>query len=155
MMPVQAAGQQRTVLPPYSRLIAARRSLSRKWIPYGMRSGSRAYCETDAPLRDERAHDGNLDDSSSAYGVPLTCARRSCDDHGVPVDQHLVKAAVDQADRRWPDRDAVAAAVRLEDGAVITGVSLSNFNSAMTCAPRQGPSAPPTRLAKRSLRLSV
>lgn len=72
-------------------------------------------------------------------GVPLTCARPSCDDHGVPVDQHLVNAAVDQADRRWPDRDAVAAAVRLEDGAVITGVSLSNFNSAMTLCAETGP----------------
>jgi cytidine deaminase len=57
----------------------------------------------------------------------------------MPADQHLVNAAVDQADRRWPDRDAVAAAVRLEDGTVITGVSLSNFNAAMTLCAETGP----------------
>lgn len=53
----------------------------------------------------------------------------------MPVDQPLIEAALDQADRRWPLRDAVAAAIRLDDGAILTGVCLANFNAVMTlCA---------------------
>lgn len=57
----------------------------------------------------------------------------------MPVDELLVQAAIDQANRRWPDRDAVAAAVRLEDGDVLTGVALSNFNAAMMLCAETGP----------------
>lgn len=57
----------------------------------------------------------------------------------MPVDELLVQAALEQADRRWPDKDAVAAAVRLEDGGILTGVPLSNFNAAMTLCAETGP----------------
>ncbi len=57
----------------------------------------------------------------------------------MPVDELLVQAAVDQADRRWPERDSVAAAVRVEGGDVLTGVSLSNYNAAMTLCAETGP----------------
>ena len=57
----------------------------------------------------------------------------------MPVDQLLVNAAVEQVNERWPARDAVAAAVRLQGGAIITGVSLSNFNAAMTLCAETGP----------------
>ncbi len=50
-----------------------------------------------------------------------------------------MQAAVDQADRRGPQRDAVAAAVRLEDGRVLTGVSLADDNAAMTLCAGTGP----------------
>jgi cytidine deaminase len=57
----------------------------------------------------------------------------------MPVDEVLIQAAIDQANRRQPDRDAVAAAIRLEDGNVLTGVPLSNFNAAMTLCAETGP----------------
>lgn len=42
--------------------------------------------------------------------------------------------------RRWPDAPhAVAAAVYLEDGSVLTGVSLDNFNDAMSLCAETGP----------------
>lgn len=55
------------------------------------------------------------------------------------VDELLVQAALDQADRRWPNVDAVAAAIRLKDGGVLTGVPLSNYNAAMTLCAETGP----------------
>jgi cytidine deaminase len=57
----------------------------------------------------------------------------------MPVDQDLVDAATGQAARRWPERDAVAAAVRLTNGTVLTGISLANFNAAMTLCAETGP----------------
>lgn len=75
----------------------------------------------------------------SPVGRPPICTGASARNHEVPVDQQLVNAAIAQADRRWPDRDAVAAAVRLQDGSVVTGVSLSNFNAAMTLCAETGP----------------
>lgn len=62
-----------------------------------------------------------------------------CDYRGMSVNGDLVEAAVAQATRRWPDRDAVAAAVRLAEGSVITGVSLPNFNAAITLCAETGP----------------
>lgn len=52
------------------------------------------------------------------------------------VDQTLVDAAIEQLNRRWPGApNAVAAAVYLDDGTILTGVSLDNLNAAMTlCA---------------------
>lgn len=52
------------------------------------------------------------------------------------LDQRLVDAAVDQLNRRWPDRDyAVVAAAYLDDGRILTGVALDNLNAAATlCA---------------------
>ncbi|MDQ6754858.1 MAG: cytidine deaminase [Actinomycetota bacterium] len=56
------------------------------------------------------------------------------------VDQALVDAAVDQMNRRWPTSpSAVAAAVYLDDGSILTGVSLSNFNSIMNLCAETGP----------------
>lgn len=55
------------------------------------------------------------------------------------VNQELIRAAADQADRRWPDRDAVGAAVRLKDGSVLTGVPFSNFNAVMVLCAETGP----------------
>jgi cytidine deaminase len=47
------------------------------------------------------------------------------------LDQRLVDAAVDQLDRRWPQADyAVAAAVYLDDGRILTSVGLDNLNAA-------------------------
>jgi cytidine deaminase len=65
--------------------------------------------------------------------------RGNWEDRAMPVDELLVQAAIDQANRRWPQRDAVAAAVRVEDDRVLTGVPLSNFNAAMTLCAETGP----------------
>ena len=47
------------------------------------------------------------------------------------LDQRLIDAAVDQLDRRWPEADfAVAAAVYLDDGRILTSVGLDNLNAA-------------------------
>lgn len=78
-----------------------------------------------------------------------------CDYRGMSVDGDLVEAAVARAARRWPDGDAVAAAVRLAEGSVITGVSLPNFNAAITLCAETGPICRPTRQAERSLHLSA
>lgn len=56
------------------------------------------------------------------------------------ADQELFDHAVDQMRRRWPDApEAVAAAVRLEDGSILTGIALDNFNSAMSLCAETGP----------------
>ncbi|MBG6192435.1 cytidine deaminase [Arthrobacter sp. CAN_A212] len=56
------------------------------------------------------------------------------------VDQDLFDSAVDQLRRRWPDApEAVAAAVYLEDGSVLTGVALDNFNATMNLCAETGP----------------
>lgn len=55
------------------------------------------------------------------------------------VDQTLVDAAIEQLNRRWPEApNAVAAAVYLDDGSVLTGVSLDNLNAAMTLCAETG-----------------
>jgi cytidine deaminase len=65
--------------------------------------------------------------------------RRLCHDGEVTVNQELIRAAADQADRRWPDRDAVGAAVGLKDGSILTGVPFSNFNAVMVLCAETGP----------------
>ncbi|WP_199184079.1 cytidine deaminase [Cryobacterium sp. Y57] len=56
------------------------------------------------------------------------------------ADQNLFDRAVDQMTLRWPDAsEAVAAAVYLDDGSVLTGVSLDNFNAAMNLCAETGP----------------
>lgn len=56
------------------------------------------------------------------------------------ADQNLYNRAVDQLLLRWPDApEAVAAAVYLDDGTVLTGVSLDNFNNAMSLCAETGP----------------
>jgi cytidine deaminase len=57
----------------------------------------------------------------------------------MPVDAPLVGAAVAEAKRRWPDRDGVAAAIRVADGEILTGVPLPNFNAAMSLCAETGP----------------
>jgi len=54
----------------------------------------------------------------------------------VGIDQRLVDAALDLLARRWPgDGWAVAAAVYLDDGEILTSVGLDNVNSgASLCA---------------------
>lgn len=55
------------------------------------------------------------------------------------VDQTLVDAAIEQLNKRWPGApNAVAAAVYLDDGSVLTGVSLDNLNAAMTLCAETG-----------------
>jgi cytidine deaminase len=56
------------------------------------------------------------------------------------ADQNLFDRAVDQMTLRWPDAsEAVAAAAYLDDGSVLTGVSLDNFNAAMNLCAETGP----------------
>ncbi|WP_213815951.1 cytidine deaminase [Glaciihabitans sp. dw_435] len=56
------------------------------------------------------------------------------------ADQELFDHAVDQMRRRWPDaQEAVAAAVRLDDGSILTGIALDNFNAAMSLCAETGP----------------
>ena len=55
----------------------------------------------------------------------------------MPVDEPLIQAAIEQAARRWPEKDAAAAAIRIEGGDVLTGVPLANFNAAMTLCVRR------------------
>lgn len=56
------------------------------------------------------------------------------------ADQDLFDHAVDHMRRRWPDSpEVVAAAVYLDDGSVLTGVALDNFNAAMTLCAETGP----------------
>jgi cytidine deaminase len=56
------------------------------------------------------------------------------------ADQNLFDSAVTQLRRRWPDASAaVAAAVYLADGSILTGVALDNFNPAMTLCAETGP----------------
>jgi len=56
------------------------------------------------------------------------------------ADQDLFDAAVEQMRRRWPDApEAVAAAVRLADGSILTGVALDNFHGAMNLCAETGP----------------
>jgi cytidine deaminase len=58
----------------------------------------------------------------------------------MPVDQILIDAAVRQMRIRRPSaRGAVAAAVYLDDGSILTGVSLDNINAAMTLCAETGP----------------
>lgn len=47
------------------------------------------------------------------------------------LNQELVNAAIEHVDRRWPDAEqAVAAALYLEDGQILTSISVDNFNAA-------------------------
>ncbi|MGH8866845.1 MAG: cytidine deaminase [Actinomycetes bacterium] len=47
------------------------------------------------------------------------------------LDQRLVDAAIDQMNRRWPASEpALAAAVYVDDGEILTSVNLHNLNSA-------------------------
>ena len=56
------------------------------------------------------------------------------------ADRALFESAVDQLHRRWPDApEGVAAAVYLEDGFVLTGVALDNFNPVMSLCAETGP----------------
>ena len=55
------------------------------------------------------------------------------------ADHILFDAALDQLDRRWPNSSGVAAAALLDDGSILTGVSLSNVNAAMTLCAETGP----------------
>ncbi len=58
----------------------------------------------------------------------------------MPVDHALLDAAVEQLRRRWPSApDAVAAAIGLDDGSIVTGVALDNFNAAMALCAETGP----------------
>lgn len=53
--------------------------------------------------------------------------------------QELVDAAIAQLDRRWPETDgAVAAALRLDDGTILTSVGLDNFNAAVNLCAETG-----------------
>ncbi|HVV11801.1 cytidine deaminase [Amycolatopsis sp.] len=55
------------------------------------------------------------------------------------LDQRLVDAAIAQLDARWPDADqAVAAAVYLDNGEILTSVSLDNLNAAATLCAETG-----------------
>jgi cytidine deaminase len=48
------------------------------------------------------------------------------------LDQRLVDAATHQLTRRWPGNGwAVAAAMYLDDGHILTSVSLDNLNAAV------------------------
>ena len=56
------------------------------------------------------------------------------------ADQNLFDRAVDQMNRRWPDAaEAVSAAVYLDDGSILTGVALDNFNASMNLCAETGP----------------
>lgn len=56
------------------------------------------------------------------------------------VDDALFRAAVGQLDARWPaTAGKVAAALRLDDGSVRTGVALDNVNAGMTLCAETGP----------------
>jgi cytidine deaminase len=56
------------------------------------------------------------------------------------ADQNLFDRAVDQLNRRWPDAaEAVSAAVYLDDGSILTGVALDNFNASMNLCAETGP----------------
>lgn len=55
------------------------------------------------------------------------------------LDQRLVDAAIDQLGARWPGADqAVAAAVYLGNGEILTSVSLDNLNAAATLCAEAG-----------------
>lgn len=55
------------------------------------------------------------------------------------LDQRLVDAALDQLNTRWPQASqAVAAAMYLDNGDILTSVSLDNFNAAATLCAETG-----------------
>jgi cytidine deaminase len=55
------------------------------------------------------------------------------------LDQRLVDAAVELMDRRWGAADqAVAAAIRLDDGQILTSVCLDNLNASVTLCAETG-----------------
>ncbi|MEU5852636.1 cytidine deaminase [Saccharopolyspora shandongensis] len=55
------------------------------------------------------------------------------------LDQRLVDAAVELLERRWGHAEqAVAAAVRLDDGQILTSTSLDNLNAAATLCAETG-----------------
>ncbi|GAA1497604.1 cytidine deaminase [Paeniglutamicibacter kerguelensis] len=55
------------------------------------------------------------------------------------LDQNLIDAAIDQISRRWPNAEqAVAAAMYLEGGQILTSVSLDNFNAAANLCAETG-----------------
>jgi cytidine deaminase len=65
-----------------------------------------------------------------------------CEDDAVPVDQSLYDAAVALIERRLPEAAwATAAALLLDDGSVIVGIGLDNFNSAAGLCAEVGPIA--------------
>lgn len=56
------------------------------------------------------------------------------------ADQKLFDRAVEQMNLRWPDApEAVAAAAYLEDGSILTGVALDNFNASLNLCAETGP----------------
>lgn len=58
---------------------------------------------------------------------------------GMDLDQRLVDAAYDLMTRRWPGTGwAVAAAMYLDDGQVLTSVALDNLNSAVNLCAETG-----------------
>src|SRR5699024_1648790 len=64
---------------------------------------------------------------------------RACETAGMELDQRLVDAALDQVNRRWPEgREAVASAVYLDDGEILTSISLDNLNAAATLCAETG-----------------
>lgn len=65
--------------------------------------------------------------------------------------QVLVNSAIEQLRARWPGaQDSVAAAaVRLEDGQILSSVSFDNFNAAATMCPEAGAVAQAYTLGKR------
>ncbi|QUH02643.1 cytidine deaminase [Saccharopolyspora erythraea] len=55
------------------------------------------------------------------------------------LDERLVDAAIDQMRRRWPvSEHAVAAAVYLDDGRILTSVALDNLNASATLCAETG-----------------
>lgn len=55
------------------------------------------------------------------------------------LDQRLVDAALAQLDRRWPaDEPGGAAALRLEDGEILTSVGLDNLNGGVSLCHETG-----------------
>lgn len=68
------------------------------------------------------------------------CGSRTRYPAAVPVDQLLIDAAVNQIEKRLPlARWATAAAVYLDDGSILTGICLDNFNSAAGLCAEAGP----------------
>ncbi len=63
----------------------------------------------------------------------------SCQNAIMKLNQELVNAAIEHINRRWPDAEqAVAAALYLEDGQILTSISLDNFNAAANLCAETG-----------------
>ncbi|WP_190821380.1 cytidine deaminase [Saccharopolyspora pogona] len=66
------------------------------------------------------------------------------------LDQRLVDAAIELVERRWRNAvQAVAAAVRLDDGQILTSISLDNLNAAVTLCAETGALCQAYTLGKR------